>query len=89
MDGSDHPTIPRQFARSTKINHGRADRQPGTGDGAWLHEVNMWMWNSGRGMPRPRRLELFPKLSELEPLIQQSRERSNMLLGNATEKINK
>ncbi len=26
MDGSDHPTIPRQFARSTKIHHGRADR---------------------------------------------------------------
>ena len=34
MDGSDHPTIPRRFARSSKINHGRADRQPGTGDGS-------------------------------------------------------
>jgi len=54
MDGSDHPTIPRRFARSSKINHGRADRQPGTGDGSKLYEVNMWMWNCGRGMPRPR-----------------------------------
>ena len=54
MDGSDHPTIPRRFARSSKINHGRADRQPGTGDGSKLYEVNMWMWNCGRGMPRPQ-----------------------------------
>ncbi len=30
-----------------------------------------------------------PKVRELEPLMQQSREPSNMLLGNATEKINK
>jgi len=30
------------------------DRQPGTGDGSKLYEVNMWMWNCGRGMPRPR-----------------------------------
>ena len=38
MDGSDQPTIPRRFARSTKINHGRADRKPGTGDDNKLYE---------------------------------------------------
>jgi hypothetical protein len=53
MDGSDHPTILRRFARSTKINRGRANRQPGTGNGSKLYEVNMWMWNCGRGMQRP------------------------------------
>ncbi len=45
MDETDHQTIPRRFARSTKINHGRADRQPGTGDGSKLYKVKLWMWN--------------------------------------------
>ena len=54
MDGSDYPTIPRRFARSTKINHGLADRQPGTGESSKLYKVNMWMSNCGRGMQRPR-----------------------------------
>ncbi len=34
-------------------------------------------------------LELCPKVRELEPLMQQSRERGNMLLGNETEIIDK
>jgi hypothetical protein len=41
MDGRDHSTIPRRFARSSKINHVCADRQPGTRDGSKLYEVNM------------------------------------------------
>ena len=58
MDGSDRPTIPRRFARSSdsssELKYDRADRQQGTGDGSKLDEVNMWMWYCGRGMPRPR-----------------------------------
>ena len=54
MDGSDHPTIPRRFARSSRIRHGRADRNQGTGDGSRLYEVNMWMWKFGRGTVRSR-----------------------------------
>ncbi len=54
MEGSDHPTIPRRFARSSRVRHGRADRNQGSGDGSRLYEVNMWMWNFGRGVPRSR-----------------------------------
>jgi hypothetical protein len=54
MDGSEHPTVPHRFARSSKVRFGRADRQIGTGDGSKLYEVNMWLWKFGRGMPRSR-----------------------------------
>ena len=54
MGGSEHPTVPHCFARSSKVPHGRADRNEGTGDGSRLYEVNMWMWKFGRGMPRSR-----------------------------------
>ena len=74
MDGSDHPTIPRRFARSSKINHGRADRQPGTGDGSKLYEVNMWMWNFGRGMPRPRSVPDSERISASHAAISRTKQ---------------
>ena len=37
MEGSDHPTIPRRF--SSKVRHGRADRNQGSGDGSRLYAV--------------------------------------------------
>ncbi len=51
----------------------------------------MTKWICGCGTLEQGRhgLELCPNVKELEPHMQQSRERSNMLLGNATEKINK
>ena len=42
MGGSEHPTVPHRFARSSKVSNGRADRHIGTGDGSRLYEVNMW-----------------------------------------------
>jgi hypothetical protein len=54
MDGNEHPTIPRRFYRSSRVQHGRADRHESSGDGSRLYEVNMWMWKFGRGMPRSR-----------------------------------
>ena len=54
MEGSDHPTIPRRFARSSRVRHGRADRNQGSGDGSRLNEVNMWMWNFEGGVARSR-----------------------------------
>ena len=54
MDGNEHPTIPRCFSRSSRVQHGRADIYESSGDGSRLYEVNMWMWKFGRGMPRSR-----------------------------------
>ena len=34
------------------LHHGRTDSRPASGDGSRLYDVNMWMWNFGRGMPR-------------------------------------
>jgi len=47
MDGNEHPTIPRRFYRSSRVQHGRADRHESSGDGSRLYEVNMWMWKFG------------------------------------------
>ena len=65
MGGSEHPTVPHRFARSSKVPNGRADRHDGTGDGSRLYEVNMWMWKFGRGMPRSR------TVAEAERIIMQ------------------
>ena len=47
MDGNEHPTIPHCFYRSSRVQHGRADRHKSSGYGSRLYEVN-------RGMPRSR-----------------------------------
>lgn len=52
MDGSDHPTNPRRFARLSRIRQSRADRNQGTGNGCRLYEVKMWMRILGRGTTR-------------------------------------
>ena len=64
MGGSEHPTVPHRFARSSKVPNGRADRHIGTGDGSRLYEVNMWMWKFGRGMPRSRTVAETERIRE-------------------------
>ena len=64
IGGSEHPTVPHRFARSSKVSNGRADRHNGTGDGSRLYEVNMWMWKFGRGMPRSRSVAETERIRE-------------------------
>ena len=56
IGGNETATVPQSLRRyhGTRFPHGRADTQPGKGDGSKLYEVNMWMWTFGRhgGIPR-------------------------------------
>lgn len=56
LGGSEQPTIPhgmRQL-KATQFPFGRADSRKDKGDGSKLYEVNMWLWEFGRGKQRTR-----------------------------------
>ena len=56
LGGSEQPTIPhgmRQL-KATQFPFGRADSRKDKGDGCKLYEVNMWLWEFGRGKQRTR-----------------------------------
>ena len=54
LQGNSTATIPHglRSLRSQQFPHGRADTQPDKGDGSRIYEVNTWLWEFGRGMPR-------------------------------------
>ena len=54
ISANEMPTIPfcKRHIQRSKFPHGRADTRADRGDGSKLYEVNMWLWNFGRGMPR-------------------------------------
>ena len=54
LRGNSTATIPHGMRnlRAQKFPNGRADTQPNKGDGSRIYEVNTWMWEFGRGMPR-------------------------------------
>ena len=54
VHGCSTPTIPYSLRRlqRSQFPNGKADSQPGKGDGRKLYEVNDWLWKFGRGMPR-------------------------------------
>ena len=54
LRGNSTSTIPHGMRnlRAQKFPYGRADTQPNKGDGSRIYEVNTWLWEFGRGMPR-------------------------------------
>ena len=51
--GGQENTIPYDLRRLNKPDMGlMADSAPGKGDGSRVYEINMWLWQFGRGMPR-------------------------------------
>ena len=52
MDGQKHPTIPYRF-RKENLGGAIADSRPDNGTGSRLYELNIWLWNYGRSLPRP------------------------------------
>ena len=54
MDGQKHLTIPHRF-RKSNLGRAIADSRPdnGTGSSLRLYELNIWLWNYGRSLPRP------------------------------------
>ena len=51
MDGQKHPTIPYRF-RKSNLGGAIPDSRPCNGTGSRLYEVNIWLWNYGRSLPR-------------------------------------
>ena len=54
IDGNEHPTIPfsKRGSQKNQFQFGRADTRKNKGDGSKLFEVNTWLWDFGRGLPR-------------------------------------
>ena len=51
MDGQKHLTIPYRF-RKQKLGGAIADSSPDNGTGSRLYELNIWLWNFSRSLPR-------------------------------------
>ena len=56
MDGQIHPTIPYRF-RKSDLGGAIADSRKDNGTGSRLYELNVWLWNYGRSLPRPISVE--------------------------------
>ena len=53
LQGNSTATIPHGMRNlRSRFPNGRADTQPDKGDGSRIYEVNNWLWEFGRGMPR-------------------------------------
>ena len=76
LDGNPTPTIPNSMRRlqGTKFPNGRADTEPGKGDGSRLYYVNQFMWEWGRGFPR--RITVADTQRLRERFLTQAREKA-------------
>lgn len=54
IHGNTTPTIPHEYSslQRTRFNMGRADSLDGNIHGSSVYEVNLWIWQFGRGRPR-------------------------------------
>ena len=52
MDGQIYPTVPNGF-RKSELGGAIADSRPDNGTGIRLHELNVWLWNYEKSLPRP------------------------------------
>ena len=78
MDGQKHPTVPHRF-RKAELGGAIPDSRPDSGTGSRLYELNVWLWNYGRSLPRPI------SVAETDKIVQKRMSESR-LKGTETKK---
>ena len=74
VNGNPTATTPHSLRRkqASQFEFERADTQPGKGDGSKLYEVNDWLWNFGRGLPRKISVAEAERMRQLGGTMQKS-----------------